>query len=178
MSKMRWVALGTVLGATALAGPASATPSDSSLAQVFPVASRLCSAVRTGHAPAALRGQVMRVEHACAALSSAYAPVWSQAAAAEQRFRSAEQAARTEAELACQKAKPTGDKRSCLLASAQAGNTIVKLSDVVTVAAVRYHQAIEAVRRAFWSDIHGLRGGAGITPDRPAPHVLLPLTVP
>jgi hypothetical protein len=162
---MRRSLLLTMLVLAVLPASASARPADRGLRQTFPVASRLCARADAGRLPKRLAASADQVKAACATLHAAstsaqsdlnttFTPLAQQAGQAIATARST-----------CQAALASRDRAACKAARDQARQTLAGLRAQLRPALQAYRAAVSAARKAFWTTIHGLRGGAGVAGD-------------
>lgn len=166
------LASAAVITAVAFTGVASAKPGHRPYAKTFPHAAHLCKVVAAGHAPKKLKGQEAKVLQSCSALQSAYDNAAGTALKAQATFKGQRAAALAQAKATCK--APATTKSECVAAKKNARQTIKSDRVTLTSAYKAYHASIEAARKAFWSSIKSLRGGAAVTPDKPAPDAPVP----
>lgn len=152
---------------------AAAHPGNRSLARTFPHAERLCHRVQAGRLPAPLAADASQLTDACNTLSSAYDTDQTALITAVQQARAGVATARTELRTTVAQARQNHDH-----AAAQAARQTFRQAVHATIAQLRtavkqYVTATQAARRAFWTTVHSLRGGAQIPADTtvPAPSV-------
>jgi exonuclease VII large subunit len=160
-----------VTACAALAAPtaASAQKPLPNFHRTFPVASGLCAHAAAGKLPKRLQASAAQVTQACNTLQAAFTQAQSDLQAAitplEQQLTGAVSQART----ACQQARQTHDRAACKQALADARTTVAGLKGQLKTAFAAYRDAVNNARKAFWSSIKSLRGGASIKPDGPVP---------
>jgi hypothetical protein len=159
----------------------AAHPGQRGFGQTFPIASRLCAAVTNGHAPQRLQASVPAVLTACTTLNTSFADAQNAYATTVAPLKTAGVAALQTARQACVAARQSHTAGACRTAIQAARATIAGLRQQVRSAAGTYHASVQAARLAFWTTIHGLRGGASIPGDTtvgPAPVTPLPTVAP
>jgi hypothetical protein len=160
---------------------AAAHPGQRGLGQTFPIASRLCVHTTNGHAPKALVASVPAVLAACTTLHTSFSDAQNAYTTTVGPLKTQAVAALKAARQTCLQARQTQTKGVCLPAVQAARTTILGLRAQVKTAAQTYHASIETARRAFWTTIHALKGGATVQTDPstpPAPVVSMPLPTP
>lgn len=176
MSRFR---TGLALGACALLvvpAAASARPGHRSFEKTFPIASRLCTHIASGHGPVKLRPDAGQVDALCATLKTSYTT------ALGTYFSTVTPLKQQAIALVAQTHEACVTKPSALCKTTRQQNRPILrgLRDQVRTAAAAYRTTIKTSRQAFWNAVHGLRGGATVTPDTgtpAAPTVALPTTV-
>jgi len=162
----RSAGLATVL-LLALTGTASAAPGTRSFQVTYPIASKLCSETTLPHS---LQGEQAQVTAACGTLQSSYNAAVTAGQTAESSFAAAVQAARSAAQAACVPAPATrAGHVTCRQARVKTRSEVLSQRTGLRLALRQFHLSIEQARVTFWTTIHGLRGGASIPSDQPAP---------
>jgi hypothetical protein len=155
----------TVLVLAVLPATAFARPADRGFRQTFPVASRLCARADAGRLPKRLAASADQVKAACTTLQAAYTSAHSDLSTASTPLVQQAGQALSDARSACQAALASHDRAACRAARDQARQTLKDLRTQLRTAVQAYRAAASAARKAFWTTIHGLRGGAGVPGD-------------
>lgn len=176
MSRLRYGFAACACALLILPAAASARPGARSFNQTFPIASRLCTNIAAGHGPAKLRQDASQIAGLCGSLKTSYlnaqstyfstvTPLKAQATGLVTAVR---QACATRPSAICKSTRKTD-------------RPILKgLRAQVRAAGATYRATIETARKAFWSQIHTLRGAATLKPDTGtpvAPTVTLPTSL-
>lgn len=168
-------AVSATAAALVLPGVASAKPGTRSFDETFPVASALCAKGAANTLPKRLQGDQSQIAGYCATLQSAYNAAVTTGQTAETTFTTGVQTARSAVQAACPTPRTTqAERQACRQARRQGQLTITSLRGTWRLAVRQFHVSIEQARLNFWSAIHALRGGAGITPDQPMPNAPIP----
>lgn len=146
---------------------AGAKPGFKSFDRTFPIASKLCARVERGQVPKRLRGSAPQVINACAVLQSAFSDAQTKVRATDSQLQAQLAADRAQLRNACHQAKLTHDRGSCKEARKTFRAERKALLVQERAANRNYFVVIENARKAFWSTVRSLRGGAGIKPDSP-----------
>jgi hypothetical protein len=161
------IVIAGVLVALAVPAAASARPVRHTFDRTYPVASRLCQRAERGKLPPKLAASAGQVNAACATLHASFTVAQTTFGATVAPLRAQARAAIMQARETCRVARQTHDRAACIAARRQARTTLSGLRVQLRTAIRAYRNAIEASRRTFWSTIRSLRGGSGITPDKP-----------
>jgi exonuclease VII large subunit len=155
----------------ALAAPAAASAQKPlpTFHRTFPVASGLCAHAAAGKLPKKLQASADQVNQACNTLQAAFTQAQSDLQAAVTPLEQQLTDAVNQAKTACQQARQTHDRAACKQALADARTTAAGLKGQLKTAFANYRNAANAARKAFWTTIRSLRGGASIKPDGPVP---------
>ena len=157
--------------ALAVPGVAAAKPGNRDFQRTFPVASRLCKAVADGHAPKRMRGSEAQITTACDTLHADYDAAVGAAGPGIDALEQAVAAAKSAAQAACGEGS---DRQTCRAALKDARTSVRTARQAFRDVRRAYHEAIQTARKAFWTTIKGLRGGASLHPDRPQPNAPVP----
>ena len=142
-----------------------ATASARTQQQTYPVATRLCARADAGKLPKRLAASSDQVKAACAALTTAYTAAQSDFTTATASLTQQTKDAIATARTTCKAAIAAHDRTACQAAVATERQTLSGLRDQRRTATQAYRTALGAARKAFWTTIHGLPGGAGLTAD-------------
>lgn len=158
------------LCAAALAGLASgpaagAHAGERSLAQTFPLATRLCAAISRGEGPKRLRPSAAAVEAACAQLQSSFTADQNVVLTAVSPLQARLAAQQVRTHNVCS-ARPL-HLAACETARRRRRRLLALLEAERRRRAHAYYAAVEADRAAFWAAVHALPGGLGLAGDRP-----------
>lgn len=155
----------------------AARPGQRSFGQTFPIASRLCNHTANGHPPQVLAASASDVLDACTTLRSSFTD-------AQNAYFTTVGPLKTEAVTAlktlrqtCRRARANHKPGVCRAARQTTRTKIHGLRQQVNAAAQTYHASVQAARKAFWTTIHGLKGGSTVPADPtvgPSPTTSLP----
>jgi hypothetical protein len=158
------IALVLAAGATAVAMPAGTR----SFTQTFPVASKLCANVKAGTVKSKkLKAQSTAVIADCTALETNFGA----AQLAVNTARTTDNAQIAADKAAINTACPPSmiGKPACTSVRASEKAAIKALVANRSAAVHLYYKTVESMRRAFWHQIHLLRGLSHIRADKPLP---------
>jgi hypothetical protein len=163
----------------ALAVPAvsAAKPGHRGFNHTFPIASRLCNHATNGHLPKGLQSSSAQVLAACATLHTAFTDAQNAYSTTVGPLQQTAIAALKTLRQTCRDAHKAHTPDVCKTARQATRTTIQGLRAQVFTAGKTYHASVEAARKAFWTTIHGLRGGATQPTDPsagPAPSTAMP----
>jgi uncharacterized protein (DUF3084 family) len=178
MSRISRLAVAAVF-CVALMIPAisAAHPGQRGFGQTFPIASRLCQRVDNGHAPGRLNDSVPQVVAACGTLKTSFTAAQNAYFTTVGPIKTAATTAIQTLRQTCRQARQNHTHAVCRDARKATRATLKGLRQQVAAAATTYHTSVEAARKAFWTTIHGLKGGSAIAADpttAAAPAVALP----
>lgn len=152
-----------------ICGVAAASAGHRSFEKTYPLASRLCANVAKGAGPKRLRSSARstKVLADCAALESSFKAAQLTVLAADSSIAAARAAQHASVTSAC--AGTLEHKPSCTHARHKARKVLDGLEQQRIRAAHTYYVGVETARRAFWSEIHAVPGGADVVADKPIP---------
>jgi hypothetical protein len=150
-----------------LSGVAGASAGEKSFAQTYPLASRMCAAMARGEGPKRLRHSSASVLADCATLQANFTAARTAVLAEDASIARARASERSAIRFAC--AGRLDHRPSCVKARHKHGKAIEQLNRQHIQAVHTYYHAAEAARRAFWTAIHALPGGARVHADAPVP---------
>jgi hypothetical protein len=158
----------TLIATLAFAASAMALAGTKTFAQTYPHASTLCAKASAGTLNKKLEASKTEVLHACTTLQDPFVGLQTTVTAAESQYAATRAAEKALAKSVCDVRPKTAESRAaCDRARAQKltvdANALLTRHDAVHL----YFSTLETNRIAFWSTIHSLRGGAGITADPP-----------
>lgn len=149
------------------AASASAEAGARSFDQVYPVASALCAKATAGTLPKRLATSTPQVLAACTILQNGFIQLTATVTAAETTYANERAGERARIEAVCPPTRTRASREVCrttrITARIANAESLLTRHDAV----VAYVTSLEANRVAFWSTIHGLRGGSGVKGDPP-----------
>jgi hypothetical protein len=151
----------------ALPGLAQAKAGDKTYQQTYPHASTLCADVSAGGGPKRLRTVTAQVLADCSTLQSGFGAAQSAVLTAQSSFAGGLRADRAAVAAAC--TPPVTDRALCRRTRRDERRAMNALRHEHRAAVRLYYRTVEANRRAFWTAVHLLPGGAGIPADAPIP---------
>jgi hypothetical protein len=176
MTRLRYALSASACALLILPAAASARPGQRSFAQTFPDASKLCTNIAAGRGPTKLRPDASQVDGLCGTLKTSFTTAQGTYYATVTPLKEEATALVTATREAC----ATRPSTTCKTTREENKAALKGLRAKVATAGTTYRTSIESARQTFWTAIHSLRGGAGITPDTgtpPTPAVTLPTTV-
>ncbi|HEX4107179.1 MAG TPA: hypothetical protein VHX88_03550 [Solirubrobacteraceae bacterium] len=147
-----------------LPAAADAKAGSKSFAQTYPRANHLCTRTEAGNPPTKLAGETAQVDADCTALTNSFNSAVTAVQGAQSTYATGLQNALMAKDTAC---APPATELACREAKITYRAAVRTLKANHRDAVRMYYISAEAGRRTFWAEIHGLRGGASITPDTP-----------
>jgi hypothetical protein len=169
LMRMRLLASAGTAIAIALVSAASAMalPGTRTFAQTYPFASALCAKAESASLGKRLEPSRDQVLAACTALEQPFAGLEATVTSAETQYAQTVANERALVVAACPQPVTRAEHPACrtvrLTRRSADSTALLARHDAV----VAFISALEANRVTFWTTIHSLRGGAGVTADPP-----------
>jgi hypothetical protein len=160
-------AVSAAIATGAVTSSASAAAGEKTLAQTFPVASRICAATAAGTERTALKPFAASILADCAALQSAFTGASTTVVAARTAINA--QIATEKAAITAACPRPHSHRPACVLARRTHGATLSALHKQRRAAVQLYYTQIDVARHAFWTAFHSLPPAHNIKADAPVP---------
>jgi hypothetical protein len=148
-----------------ISGVAGATAGQKSFTQTFPLASHVCAATAEGKGPKRMRASAASVLVDCATLQGNFTADRTAVVSAVSSITQARANERAAITASC--AGALAHKPSCAHARSKHVKALVQLARQRHQAVHTYYHSVEAARRAFWTAIRALPGGAALREDPP-----------
>jgi hypothetical protein len=169
MSLCRTAAVAAVTAAIAtgaVTSSAFASPGDKTLAQTFPVASRICTNTAAGKERPALKPFAAMILADCMALQTAFTAAQTTVVAARTTINA--QIATEQAAINAACPRPRTHKHACGLAHRAHDPALTLLHKERAAAVQAYFTSINNARHTFWAAFHSLPGESKVKSDTPA----------